>query len=388
MINTSYLNQMINGLDKWLQSIQFCYMECNYVPEKLLMNNHHLNVILRTFFRLFPINIRGDKKGDTYPLTPQANVALLKAYNLSKNKKVIQILLKRIRKLRSTKTKHFALKQGIKISISLYENDKDDPTPLNTVWFGQFLLEEQTGIFSKQNKKKLLLSISDYLIEELGYNDHYSEGVYFYYGPTLKKEIYNASALISAFLLRVGHLYDIQLYKTLGERGIQYIVNKQNDDGSWFYASPPERKSIDCFHQSYILQALCIAKDYLPFDISISIEKGTRYYRQSLFKMRGDLIIPIRYDKRYLPRNTWLFQSVDGRDIAEALVFFSKYSYDETMINGLLSYLHKEFYDKKTGAFASEILIWGKNKIPYIEFQAWFLYSLETVSSYIKKDTV
>ncbi len=104
--------------------------------------------------------------------------------------------------------------------------------------------------------------------------------------------------------------------------------------------------------------------------------------------MRGDLIIPIRYDKRYLPRNTWLFQSVDGRDIAEALVFFSKYSYDETMINGLLSYLHKEFYDKKTGAFASEILIWGKNKIPYIEFQAWFLYSLETVSSYIKKDTV
>ncbi len=155
MINTSYLNQMINGLDKWLQSIQFCYMECNYVPEKLLTNNHHLNVILRTFFRLFPINIRGDKKGDTYPLTPQANVALLKAYNLSKNKKVIQILLKRIRKLRSTKTKHFALKQGIKISISLYENDKDDPTPLNTVWFGQFLLEEQTGIFSKQNKKKL-----------------------------------------------------------------------------------------------------------------------------------------------------------------------------------------------------------------------------------------
>lgn len=58
------------------------------------------------------------------------------------------------------------------------------------------------------------------------------------------------------------------------------------------------------------------------------------------------------------------------------------------MINGLLSYLYKEFHNKKTGAFASEILIWGKNKIPYIEFQAWFLYALKIVSSSIKKESI
>lgn len=375
------VDEMITGLSSWLKSVNYKYIECNFVPKQLYTKNEKINAIIRTIFRLSPFNFRRISDMNEVPLTPQSNVALLKAYSIIKDEEILKLLYHRVLQLRSPKTKFFALKQGIQISIRLYENSADDPTPLNTVWFGQFLLDEQSGVISNAEKKELILSIADYIIYELGYVDHGDDGVYFYYGPTLKKEVYNASAIMSAYLVTVGKRYDCKFYSDLGKRGIKYIVKKQNIDGSWFYAGFPERKTIDCFHQSYILQSLFDVKNNLDFNIDDAINSGVNYY-YSMFRKNGKYKIPIRYDKRFIPHNTWLFVKVDGRDIAEALVFFSKYHHDENMLDALISYLYDKFYNKKKGFFSPELFIYGKNKIPYIEFQAWFLYSLSVVKYY------
>lgn len=383
------IDEIISGIENWLKLQDYNYIECNDVPECLFVRSPKINAILRTFFRMCPFNLRNMKRPDNglYTLTPQSNVALLKAFAISNDNDLIKKIYDRVLSLRSPKTKHFALKQGIKIAISLYENSKDDPTPLNTVWFAQFLLDEHSGIIDEDEKKVLLISIATYLKEELGYRDHKEKGVYFYYGPTLKKEVYNASAIISAFYIILGRKYNIPNYIEFGERGIKYICEKQNEDGSWFYAGSPERPTIDCFHQSYILQALCSVKDFLSFDITANINKGVDFYKHRLFFRRGRYICPIRYDKRYTPRNTWLFVKVDSRDIAEALVFFSKYFPDEEYLNGLLEYTYDKFYNKKKGFIAPELFIYGKNRIPYIEFQAWFLYALYEVKNHVCENT-
>lgn len=90
----------------------------------------------------------------------------------------------------------------------------------------------------------------------------------------------------------------------------------------------------------------------------------------------------MRYDKRYMPHNTWLFVKVDGRDVAEALVFFTKYVPDKEMVQKLLRYTYDKFYTKKKGYMVPEIFVYGKNRIPYIEFQAWFLYAFQIVKQY------
>lgn len=375
--------EMIIALEKWLQSQDYNYIECNYVPECLFRKNSKINVLLRTFFRLCPYNFRNMKRPESalFPLTPQSLVAMLKAFAVSNNQEVIAKLYQRVLLLRSPKTRNFALKQGIKIAVNLYENSADDPTPLNTVWFGQFLLDEHSGIIKELEKKDLLFSIAAYLIEESGYADYEEQGVYFYYGPTLKKEVYNASAIISAFLIRLGMKYKRKAYIELGQKGILYICNKQNMDGSWFYAGKPERPTIDCFHQSYILQAICSVKDYLPFDVSEIITKGVTFYK-TLFVEKGGYLHPIRYDKRYTPHNTWLFVNVDGRDISEALVFFTLYVPEKEMVNRLFQYTYDKFYNKKGGYMIPEWFVYGKNRIPYIEFQAWFLYAFKIVKYY------
>ena len=63
---------------------------------------------------------------------------------------------------------------------------------------------------------------------------------------------------------------------------------------------------------------------FLDFEIKNVISKGVKFYL-SLFENKGEYLIPKRYDKRYMPHNTWLFVKTDGRDIAEALIFFSKF---------------------------------------------------------------
>ena len=380
------LNQMIDGLNLWFKSVDYRYIECNYVPSYLFTRNEKANSIIRNIFRLLPFNIRIYNK-HSVPFTPQTTVALLKAFSIVKNKEIIYKLYQRALNLRSCKTRYFALKQGIQISVSLYENTPEDPTPLNTVWFGQFLLDDESQVVKDPEKQNLLYSISNYLINELGYVDHGKDGVYFYYGPTLKKEIYNASALISAFLIKVGEKYNIAEFAELGRRGIRYIVHKQNFDGSWFYAGNPERPTIDCFHQSYILQALYSVKDNLDFDIAKTLKSGIEFYRK-MFIRKGQYIRPQRYDKRYLPRNTWLFVDVDSRDVAEAIVFFSKYEYYPVMVNSLIDYLFDKFYRKNQGCFYPEIFIYGKNRIPYSEFQAWILYSLYLAKEYKYENSI
>lgn len=376
-------DEMITAVENWLQSKDYSFIECNHVPSRLFGKNPKFNALLRAFFRLSPYNFRDMTRLESglYPLTPQCLVAMLKAFAISYNREVIAKLYQRMLTLRSPKSRNFALKQGIRIAINLYENSEEDPTPLNTVWFGQFLLDEQSGVIPEQEKRGLLLSMAAYLTEELGYADHKEQGVYFYYGPTLNKEVYNASAIVSAFLIRLGIKYKISEYIELGQRGIRYICGKQNKDGSWFYAGKPERPTVDCFHQSYILQAVCSVKDYLPFNAAEVIAKGTAFYKTLFIEERGYLR-PMRYDKRYTPHNTWLFVKVDGRDIAEALVFFTLYKPEKVMVTRLLRYAYDKFFDKKNGYMIPERFVYGKNRIPYIEFQAWFLYAFQIVKHY------
>lgn len=373
------INEMIEGLEKWLQLTDYNYWGCNNVPVYLFGSNKKWNNLIRTFFRLCPINFRG--KG-TFPITPQANVVLLKAFIISqKNDRDNFVkIYKRVLSLRSPKTKHFALKQGIKISISLYEDSPEDPTPLNTVWFGQSLLSDQFGLMDEEEKKQILVSIAQYLTEELGYKDFEEKGIYFYYGHHLTKIVYNASAIISSFLIKVGIRYQLNDYLRLGRLGIRFIVENQNSDGSWFYAAPPSSSTIDCFHQSYIIQALMDCEQYLDFPVRTNIDRAVDYYK-TLFIKTKKYVKPVRYDKRYSPKNTWLFVQVDGRDVAEGLVFFSTYCKDSEMVKGLIDYLYAKFFNKRRGCFAPEIFVYGKNKIPYIEFQAWFLYALKKLKT-------
>ena len=368
------INRMIEAAERWLEAHDYHHRECNDVPPRLFTRHRKLNMLIRTVFRLLPFNLRSKKDIAQSPYTPHEAVASLTACGAGGDAATGTRLTRRVlEQLRSPLTSNFALRQGIRISISLYEDSADDPTPLNTVFFGNYLLDHAPA--DDATRREVLVSICRYLTQELGYEDYGTEGVYFFYGHHLKDVIYNASALISSFLIRTGTALNLDEYVELGRRGIRFIINNQNPDGSWYYCAPPHRKAIDGFHQSYILKALIDVRDAAVDGLAECINKGAEFYR-SQFTETGAYLIPQRYDKRFNPGNTWLFQRLDGRDLSEAISFYSMYLPDEERVEKLVNYMHDRVFSPRSGKLAPEIFVYGKNHNEYIEFYAWYLHAL------------
>ncbi len=367
------IDRMIAAAGQWLEAHDYHYIECNYVPPRLFTRNRRANMLLRTAYRLLPLNLRSKKDIAACPYTPHEAVASLAAAAAAGKEDTFGMLKKRaLHELRSPLTRDFSLRQGIRISISLYEDSADDPTPLNTVFFGDTLLKHGN---IDDRTRETIISICRYLVNELGYEDYGADGVYFFYGHHLKDVIYNASAIISSFLIRAGHAFGLNEYVDLGKRGIRYIINHMNPEGSWYYYGPPHRKAIDGFHQSYILKALIDVQDAGIDGLEECIDKATAFY-DSQFTETEKYLIPQRYDRRFNPKNTWIFQRLDGRDLSEAITFYSIYRPDEQRVEKLVNYMYDRIFSPRRGTLAPEIFVYGKNRNSYIEFYAWYLQAL------------
>ena len=85
------VDEMITGLSSWLKSVNYKYIECNFVPKQLYTKNEKINAIIRTIFRLSPFNFRRISDINEVPLTPQSNVALLKAYSIIKDEEILKL---------------------------------------------------------------------------------------------------------------------------------------------------------------------------------------------------------------------------------------------------------------------------------------------------------
>jgi hypothetical protein len=238
------------------------------------------------------------------------------------------------------------------------------------------LLEDINDNIPVDQKRDLLNSISNYIITELGYKDYGPKGLYFYYGPTVQKEIYNASAIMSSFLIRTGEYLKDNRIIMYGEKGLLYILSKQNEDGSWFSNEDNEKSYIDNFHSLFIVNALLDCKNFTKISLSETINKAIIYIENKFLIVRNDRLIIRHFDIRFLPKNSSVIQKVDARDIASAIILYSKHNYSEDRLILLIKFLFQYFYKKDDGYFYCEKTWFWTNKIPYIEIQAWVIYSL------------
>ena len=111
------INKLLDKLTLWIENNGFVCFESNYVPRRFRTNIKSLNILLRFLFRMFPYSAlrRYTIREGEHPDTPQTLVATIKAYQVLGKDEEVMKLYKRILKLRSSQTKYFAFKQGIRI---------------------------------------------------------------------------------------------------------------------------------------------------------------------------------------------------------------------------------------------------------------------------------
>ena len=110
------------------------------------------------------------------------------------------------------------------------------------------------------------------------------------YTPATKDSlsVVNANAY-RAFLLTSAALdFSDEQYRRVAERNLNFVLEAQNPDGSWYYANDGKRDFVDHFHVCFVLKALAkIERLTGDAKCTSAIKKGIGYYVKNLFDERG-----------------------------------------------------------------------------------------------------
>lgn len=185
--------------------------------------------------------------------------------------------------------------------------------------------------------------------------------------------VINASAYRAFLLTRAAVDFSERKYQAVAERNLNFVVEAQNDDGSWYYSIDGKRDFVDHFHTCFVLKALTKI-EHLTGNSACTqaIERGVHYYLNNLFDEQG---LPKPFSRR--PRLTVYRREL--YDCAEcinlAVLLRGRFRELDAALDRLLGQLST--WQKRDGSFRSRQLLVGWDDVPMHRWaQAQFFRSL------------
>ncbi len=206
-------------------------------------------------------------------------------------------------------------------------------------------------------------SVSQYLRFENNYSVIDDEKICLHYSPIEKDLAVNPTAQAAAFLMRLSKYATGAETKTFARKLTNYVLAKQNADGSWNYSETSSM--IDNRHTVFVIEALSIIQNLEPrAEISFAIRTGLDYYRTNLMdgflpKWTRDQTYPI--DIHDVAQCIILYNQIAEPHMAEQIINFVI----EKMSNGKDEFYFKYFKNSKVNK--NVFFRWG---------QAWMYKAL------------
>ena len=171
--------------------------------------------------------------------------------------------------------------------------------------------------------------------------------------------VVNASAYRSFLLFCAGADFSDPRYSRIAERNLNFVLQAQNEDGSWYYSLDGARDFVDHFHTCFVLKALAkIEKLTGNTACTQAIERGVNYYLQNLFT---DDLLPKPFSRR--PRMTVYRHEL--YDMAEcinlAVLLRGRFP---PLDNILASLATRSEWQKSDGSFRARQLLLGWDNTP------------------------
>jgi rhamnogalacturonyl hydrolase YesR len=245
---------------------------------------------------------------------------------------------------------------------------KFTPTIVVTTFAANALLDAYEATGNKQYFETAI-SAKQFLLKGLKRTALDDGSFAFSYSPFDQTSVFNASMLGAKLLSRIySYTREEELVKQ-AKKAVQYCVNFQNEDGSWYYSRLPFHQWIDNFHTGFNLE--CIA-EYSHFtgdrSFANAFKKGMKYYLNTFFDAQGR-------SKYY---NNQLFP-IDVHAPAQLVVTLSKtnlFKENKDLMDRVLYWTIQHMQSKK-GYFYYQKRKLYTNKIVYMRWsQAWMFYGL------------
>lgn len=108
------------------------------------------------------------------------------------------------------------------------------------------------------------------------------------YSPFDGGGVINAAAYRAFLLFSASQFFSNDDYRAIAQRNLNFVLEAQNPDGSWYYAVDRVRDFVDHFHTCFVMKAL--GKIYALTDDERcynALATGTQYYLKNLFDEQG-----------------------------------------------------------------------------------------------------
>ncbi|MGB6727856.1 MAG: hypothetical protein WBE74_18345 [Terracidiphilus sp.] len=171
--------------------------------------------------------------------------------------------------------------------------------------------------------------------------------------------VINASAYRAFLLTRAASDFSEQRYQSVADRNLNFVLESQNSDGSWYYSTDGKRDFVDHFHTCFVLKALAKIEALTKNrNCTLAIERGVHYYIQNLFDAEG---LPKPFSRR--PRLTVYRNEL--YDYAEcinlAVLLKGRFPVLDSILSRLANF---SAWQKPDGSFRSRQLLIGWDNTP------------------------
>jgi hypothetical protein len=108
------------------------------------------------------------------------------------------------------------------------------------------------------------------------------------YTPFDAGGVINAAAYRAFLLTSASQVFCSEDYLRIAERNLNFVLENQNPDGSWFYAVDGVRDFIDHYHTCFVMKALAKIQSLTAHEgCEEALVKGVNYYLNNLFADDG-----------------------------------------------------------------------------------------------------
>jgi hypothetical protein len=171
--------------------------------------------------------------------------------------------------------------------------------------------------------------------------------------------VINASAYRAFLLTAAGLDFSDNSYGKIAQRNLNFVLQSQNPDGSWYYSTDGERDFVDHFHTCFVLKALAkIEAMTANPSCTRAIERGVSYYVRNLFDDTG---LPKPFSRR--PRMTVYRREL--YDYAECInvgiLLEGRFSALDEIVSRIIA---MDGWQKSDGSFRSRQLLLGWDNTP------------------------
>jgi hypothetical protein len=171
--------------------------------------------------------------------------------------------------------------------------------------------------------------------------------------------VINASAYRAFLLTQAALDFSEEKYRTVAERNLNFVIESQNADGSWYYSTDGERDFVDHFHTCFVLKALAKIEALTGHPgCRKAIEKGVAYYVANLFDEHS-MPKPFSRSPRLTVYKRELYDYAECINLAVLLE-----GRFPTLDEILSKVIHLEGWQKSDGSFRSRQLLLGWDNTP------------------------